>query len=181
MALLILCQQAPSGRNCIENMKHWDRSLTWCTYLSQSQLSWFLVTELKQNGVAYIFESIQAFLCMHVLRLARSLSDQKGPRPKGQQSEPLNLVLKSMVNWFQQVALCVMLIKIAPKYILKAVEISCNSFNKSSLRQLGGQKANQVLDTWNTFVKIVSNYGQWTRIFLVQQLLDDLSQEKPHH
>ena len=78
---------------------------------------------------------------MHVLRLARSLSDQKGPKPKGQQSEPLNLVLKSMVNWFQQVALWVMLIKIAPKYILKAVEISCNSFNKSSLRQLGGQKA----------------------------------------
>ena len=59
----------------------------------------------------------------------------------------------------------------APSEVLKALKIYCNSFYGSSLWDLGGQKAKQVFNTWNTSVKLVWNCPQWTRTYFVQQIL----------
>ena len=59
----------------------------------------------------------------------------------------------------------------APSEVLKALKIYCNSFYGSSLWDLGGQKAKQVFNTWNTSVKLVWGCPQWTRSYFVQQIL----------
>ena len=59
----------------------------------------------------------------------------------------------------------------APAEILKALKVYSNSFYGSSLWDLGGQKANQVFNTWNTSVKLVWGCPQWTRTYFVQQIL----------
>ena len=59
----------------------------------------------------------------------------------------------------------------APAEILKAMKIYCNSFYGSSLWELEGEKAMQVYRAWSTAVKHVWGCPQWTRSFLMQQVL----------
>ena len=59
----------------------------------------------------------------------------------------------------------------APAEVLKATKIHCTSFYGSSLWELGGDKAMQVYKAWNTAVKQVWECPQWTRTYLMQQVL----------
>ena len=59
----------------------------------------------------------------------------------------------------------------APAEILKATKIHCTDFYVSNLRELGSDKAKQVYNAWNTTVKLAWGCPQWTRTYLVQQVL----------
>ena len=67
--------------------------------------------------------------------------------------------IKEMFNWA------------APAEVLKATKIHCTSFYGSSLWDLGGDKARQVYNAWNTAVKKAWDCPQWTRTYLMQQVL----------
>ena len=59
----------------------------------------------------------------------------------------------------------------APAKILKAAKIHCTDFYGSNLWNLGSDKAKQVYNAWNTTVKLAWGCPQWTRTYLVQQVL----------
>ena len=59
----------------------------------------------------------------------------------------------------------------APAEVIKATKIYCASFYGSNLWDLGGDKAKQVYSAWNTTVKLAWGCPQWTRTYMVQQLL----------
>ena len=59
----------------------------------------------------------------------------------------------------------------APQEILKSLKIYSSSFYGSNLWDLGGNKANQVYNAWNTTVKLVWGCPQQTRTYFVQRLL----------
>ena len=59
----------------------------------------------------------------------------------------------------------------APAEVVKALKIHCTSFYGSNLWDLGGTKAAQVYTSWNTAVKLAWGCPQWTRTFLMQQVL----------
>ena len=59
----------------------------------------------------------------------------------------------------------------APAEVLKATKIYCGSFYGSNLWDLGGDKAKQVYNAWNTTVKLAWGCPLWTRTYMVQQLL----------
>ena len=59
----------------------------------------------------------------------------------------------------------------APAEILKATKIHCTDFYGSNLWNLGSDKAKQVYNAWNTTVKLAWGCPQWTRTYLVQQVL----------
>ena len=59
----------------------------------------------------------------------------------------------------------------APEEIIKATKIYSSSFYGSNLWDLGGEKARQVYTAWNTSVKLAWGCPQWTRTYMVQQLL----------
>ena len=59
----------------------------------------------------------------------------------------------------------------APAEVLKATKIHCTSFYGSSLWDLRGDKAMQVYSAWNTTVKLAWGCPQWTRTYLMQQVL----------
>ena len=59
----------------------------------------------------------------------------------------------------------------APAEVLRATKIHCTSFYGSNLWDLGGDKAMQVYNAWNTTVKMAWCCPQWTRTYLVQQVL----------
>ena len=59
----------------------------------------------------------------------------------------------------------------APAEVIKALKIHCTAFYGSNLWDLGGAKAAQVFTSWNTAVKMAWGCPQWTRTFLMQQVL----------
>ena len=59
----------------------------------------------------------------------------------------------------------------APAEVLKVTKIHCTAFYGSSLWDLGGDKAMQVYKAWNTTVKLAWGCPQWTRTYLMQQVL----------
>ena len=59
----------------------------------------------------------------------------------------------------------------APKEVIKATKVYSCSFYGSNLWDLGGDKAGQVYTAWNTAVKMTWGYPQWTRTYMMQQLL----------
>ena len=59
----------------------------------------------------------------------------------------------------------------APLEIIKALKIYSSSFYGSSLWDLGGDKAKQVFSAWDTAVKLIWNCPQWTRSYILQQIL----------
>ena len=59
----------------------------------------------------------------------------------------------------------------APAEVLKATKIHCTAFYGSNLWDLGGDKAEQVYKAWNTTVKLAWGCPQWTRTYLMQQVL----------
>ena len=58
-----------------------------------------------------------------------------------------------------------------PAEIVKATTIHCTDFYGSNLWDLGSDKAKQVYNAWNTTVKLAWGCPQWTRTYLVQQVL----------
>jgi hypothetical protein len=59
----------------------------------------------------------------------------------------------------------------APAEVIKATKIYSTSFYGSNLWDLGGDKAKQVYTAWNTTVKLAWGCPQWTRTYMMQQLL----------
>ena len=59
----------------------------------------------------------------------------------------------------------------APSEVVKALKVYSSSFYGSSLWDLGGSKARQVFNTWNTSVKLAWGLPQQTRTYFLQQLL----------
>ena len=59
----------------------------------------------------------------------------------------------------------------APEEVIKATKVYNSSFYGSNLWDLSGEKASQVYTAWNTAVKLAWGCPQWTRTYMVQQLL----------
>ena len=59
----------------------------------------------------------------------------------------------------------------APAEVIKATKVYCGAFYGSNLWDLWGEKAKQVYTAWNTAVKLARGCPQWTRTYMVQQML----------
>ena len=59
----------------------------------------------------------------------------------------------------------------APCDILRSLKLYCTAFYGSMLWDLGGEKASQVYNSWDTAVKLAWGCPRWTRTFLLQEVL----------
>ena len=64
----------------------------------------------------------------------------------------------------------------SPAEVHRALKLYCSDFHGSMLWDLGGDKASQVFNAWDTAVKLTWSCPRWTRTYLLQQVLSsDLS------
>ena len=59
----------------------------------------------------------------------------------------------------------------APEEILRSLKTYCSSFYGSCLWDLGGEKAKQLYNSWNTAVKLAWGLPQYTRTYILQNVL----------